>query len=118
MTLYEKVSAKIYSIYLRYIAICDIHVYSIDEFFIETTHYMTMYKEAAEAAGMETPHFWAMTMVRDVLKNAVIAATAGIGTNLYLAKVGMDIVAKKAPPDKDGVRIAELDEMSYSLRMK
>ena len=115
MALYEKVSAKIYSIYLRYIAICDIHVYSIDEVFIEATHYMTMYKEAAEAAGMETPHFLAMTMVRDVLKNTGITATAGIGTNLYLAKVAMDIVAKKAPPDKDGVRIAELDEMSYRM---
>ena len=88
---YEKVSAKIYSIYLRYIAICDIHVYSIDEVFIEATHYMTMYKEAAEAAGMETPHFLAMTMVRDVLKNTGITATAGIGTNLYLAKVAMDL---------------------------
>lgn len=76
---------------------------------------MTMYKEAAEAAGMETPHFLAMTMVRDVLKNTGITATAGIGTNLYLAKVAMDIVAKKAPPDKDGVRIAELDEMSYRM---
>ena len=66
---------------------------------------MTMYKEAAEAARMETPHYLAMTMVRDVLKNTGITATAGIGTNLYLAKVAMDIVAKKAPPDKDGVRI-------------
>ena len=115
MALYEKVSAKIYSIYLRYIATCDIHVYSVDEVFIEATHYMEMYEKQAQAAGMETPHYLAMTMIKDVLKNTGITATAGIGTNLYLAKVAMDIVAKKAPPDEDGVRIAELDEMSYRM---
>ena len=115
MALYEKVSAKIYSIYLKYVATCDIHVYSIDEVFIEATHYMAMYEDAARAAGMEPPHYLAMTMVRDVLRNTGITATAGIGTNLYLAKVAMDIVAKKAPPDKDGVRIAELDEISYRM---
>ena len=115
MALYEKVSTKIYSIYLKYIATCDIHVYSIDEVFIEATHYMSLYEKDAKAASMETPHYLAMTMVRDVLKNTGITATAGIGTNLYLAKVAMDIVAKKAPPDKDGVRIAELDEMSYRM---
>ena len=115
MALYEKVSAKIYSIYLQYISTCDIHVYSIDEVFIEATHYMTMYASASEAAGMETPHYLAMAMIRDVLQNTGITATAGIGTNLYLAKVAMDIVAKKAPPDKDGVRIAELNELSYKM---
>lgn len=115
MALYEKVSAKIYSIYLRYVSTSDIHVYSIDEVFIEATHYMSLYQKQAEAAGMETPHYLAMTMIRDVLKNTGITATAGIGTNLYLAKVAMDIMAKKAPPDKDGVRIAELDEMSYRM---
>ena len=115
MALYEKVSAKIYSIYLRYVSTSDIHVYSIDEVFIEATHYMSLYQMQAEAAGMETPHYLAMTMIRDVLKNTGITATAGIGTNLYLAKVAMDIVAKKAPPDKDGMRIAELDEMSYRM---
>ena len=115
MALYEKVSTKIYSIYLKYIATCDIHVYSIDEVFIEATHYMSLYEKDAKAASMETPHYLAMSMVRDVLKNTGITATAGIGTNLYLAKVAMDIVAKKAPPDKDGVRIAELDEMSYRM---
>ena len=115
MALYEKVSAQIYSIYLRYIATCDIHVYSIDEVFIEATHYMTMYERAAREAGMETSHYLAVTMIRDVLKNTGITATAGIGTNLYLAKVAMDILAKKSPPDKDGVRIAELDEMSYRM---
>ena len=115
MALYEKVSAKIYSIYLKYISTQDIHVYSIDEVFIEATHYMELYRAPSEAAGMSTPHYLTMTMIRDVLKNTGITATAGIGANLYLAKVAMDIVAKKAPPDKDGVRIAELDEMSYRM---
>mgnify|MGYP002624865097 FL=1 len=117
MALYEKVSAQIYSIYLRYIATCDIHVYSIDEVFIEATHYMSMYERDARNVGMETPHYLAVTMIRDVLKNTGITATAGIGTNLYLAKVAMDILAKKSPPDKDGVRIAELDEMSYRMQL-
>jgi len=67
MALYEKVSAKIYSIYLKYIATQDIHVYSIDEVFIEATHYMELYRPPAEAAGMSTPHYLAMTMIRDVL---------------------------------------------------
>ena len=113
MALYEKVSAQIYSIYLKYISTEDIHVYSIDEVFIEATHYMRLYEPDAQAARMSTPHYLAMTMIRDVLKQTGITATAGIGTNLYLAKVAMDIVAKKAPPDADGVRIAELDERSY-----
>lgn len=113
MALYEKVSAQIYSVYLKYISTTDIHVYSIDEVFIEATHYMRLYEPAAQAAGTSTPHYLAMTMIRDVLRQTGITATAGIGTNLYLAKVAMDIVAKKAPADKDGVRIAELDEMSY-----
>ena len=113
MALYEKVSAKIYSIYLKYVGTPDIHVYSIDEVFIEATHYMQLYGPAAQKAGMSTPHYLAMTMIRDVLRQTGITATAGIGTNLYLAKVAMDIVAKKAPADKDGVRIAELDEMNY-----
>ena len=115
MALYEKVSAKIYSVYLKYISTQDIHVYSIDEVFIEATHYMELYRPPSEVAGMSTPHYLAMTMIRDVLKNTGITATAGIGTNLYLAKVAMDIVAKKAQPDSDGVRIAELDEMSYRM---
>ena len=113
MALYEKVSARIYSIYLNYVSTEDIHVYSIDEVFIEATHYMQLYGSAAQKAGMSTPHYLAMTMIRDVLQQTGITATAGIGTNLYLAKVAMDIVAKKAPADKDGVRIAELDEMNY-----
>ena len=115
MSLYEKISAKIYSIYRRYVAEDDIHVYSIDEVFIDATPYLNLYRPAASAANMSTPHYLAMTMIRDVLQNTGITATAGIGTNLYLAKVAMDIVAKKAKPDADGVRIAELDELNYRL---
>ena len=113
MSYYIEYSTRIYNIYLKYIAPEDIHVYSIDEVFIEASHYMDLYGEEAARANMSTPHYLAMTMIRDVLKNTGITATAGIGTNLYLAKVAMDIVAKKAAPDKDGVRIAELDENSY-----
>ena len=109
MAHYIDVSTKIYSIYLKYIAPEDIHVYSIDEVFMDVTAYLASYKMTA--------HELAMTMIRDVLKETGITATAGIGTNLYLCKVAMDIVAKKMPPDKDGVRIAELDEMSYRRQL-
>ncbi len=105
MTHYIEVSSKIYSIYLKYIAPEDIHVYSIDEVFMDVTAYLGIYKMTA--------HELAMKMIRDVLATTGITATAGIGTNMYLCKVAMDIVAKKMPADKDGVRIAELDEMSY-----
>ena len=105
MAHYIEVSTKIYSIYLKYIAPEDIHVYSIDEVFMDVTAYLRSYRMTA--------HELAMTMIRDVLKQTGITATAGIGTNMYLCKVAMDIVAKKMPADKDGVRIAELDEMSY-----
>jgi len=105
MAHYIDVSSKIYGIYLKYIAPEDIHVYSIDEVFMDVTDYLKSYKKTA--------HELAMTMIRDVLSQTGITATAGIGTNMYLCKVAMDIVAKKAPADKDGVRIAELDEMSY-----
>ena len=105
MAHYIDVSSKIYGIYLKYIAPEDIHVYSIDEVFMDVTDYLKSYKMTA--------HELAMTMIRDVLSQTGITATAGIGTNMYLCKVAMDIVAKKAPADKDGVRIAELDEMSY-----
>lgn len=105
MRLYEEYSSRIYATYLKYVAPEDILVYSIDEVFIDVTDYLHTY-------GM-TAHELTMTMIRDVLYNTGITATAGIGTNLYLAKVAMDIVAKKAKPDKDGVRIAELDEMRY-----
>ena len=105
MLLYEQYSTRIYSVYLKFIAPEDIHVYSIDEVFIDATHYLGLYKMTA--------HELAMAMVREVLHTTGITATAGIGTNLYLAKVAMDIVAKHVPADKDGVRIAELDEMRY-----
>ena len=105
MRLYEEYSSRIYATYLKYVAPEDIIVYSIDEVFIDVTNYLNTY-------GM-TAHEMTMTMVRDVLYNTGITATAGIGTNLFLAKVAMDIVAKKAKPDKDGVRIAVLDEMSF-----
>ncbi len=109
MQLYVDYSTRIYEIYLRYIAPEDIHVYSIDEVFIEVTPYLNTYKM--------TPHQLAMTMIREILAETGITATAGIGTNLYLCKVAMDIVAKKMPPDKDGVRIAELNEMSYRRQL-
>lgn len=105
MAYYEKVSRQIYGIYLKYIAPEDIVVYSIDEVFIDATAYLTHYKMSA--------HDLAMTMIREVLYTTGITATAGIGTNLYLAKLAMDITAKHAAPDKDGVRIAELDEESF-----
>ncbi len=105
MHLYIEYSARIYKIYLKYIAPEDIHVYSIDEVFMDATPYLETYHMTA--------HELAMTMVRDVLKQTGITATAGIGTNLYLCKVAMDIVAKHKDADADGVRIAELDEMSY-----
>ena len=105
MAHYIDVSSKIYKIYLKYIAPEDIHVYSIDEVIMDVTAYLGSYKMTA--------HELAMKMIRDVLSQTGITATAGIGTNMYLCKVAMDIVAKKAPADKDGVRIAELDEMTY-----
>lgn len=113
MAEYERVSALIYSIYLRYVSPDDIHVYSIDECFIDCTEYLHFYEREAQMAGKHPAHIMAMTMIRDVLAATGITATVGIGTNMYLAKVAMDIVAKKAPPDKDGVRIAELNEDSY-----
>lgn len=109
MAHYMKVSTDIYQIYLKYIAPEDIHVYSIDEVFMDVTAYLKTYKMTA--------HELAITMIKDVLANTGITATAGIGTNMYLAKVAMDIVAKKMPADKDGVRIAELDEMSYRRQL-
>ena len=115
MAEYERISAKIYSIYLRYVAPEDVHVYSIDECFIDCSAYLHAYRAAAEKAGSNPAHVMAMTMIRDVLRETGITATVGIGTNLYLAKVAMDIVAKKRPADRDGVRIAELNEDSYKF---
>ena len=109
MGLYIEYSNRIYQIYLRYIAPEDIVVYSIDEVFIEATPYLKTYRTTA--------HELAMEMVRAVLRETGVTATAGIGTNLYLAKVAMDIVAKKMPTDKDGVRIAELDETAYQQKL-
>ena len=105
MAYYIDYSTRIYEIYLRYIAPEDIYAYSIDEVFIDATAYLNSYKITA--------HELARRMVREVLQKTGITATAGIGTNMYLCKVAMDIMAKHTAPDKDGVRIAELDEMSY-----
>lgn len=105
MAHYINVSSKIYETYMKYVSSEDIHVYSIDEVFIDVTGYLGTYKMTA--------HEFTMKVIRDVLSKTGITATAGIGTNLYLAKVAMDIVAKHKEADKDGVRIAELDEMSY-----
>lgn len=105
MAHYLEYSTRIYKIYLRYVAPEDIHVYSIDEVIMDVTSYLPLYKMTA--------HQLAMKMIRDVLSETGVTATAGIGTNMYLCKIAMDIVAKKMAADKDGVRIAELDEMSY-----
>lgn len=109
MAKYMEVSTQIYNVYLKYIAPEDIHVYSVDEVFIDATHYLKTYRCSA--------HELAVRMIRDVLATTGITATAGIGTNLFLCKVAMDIVAKKMPADKDGVRIAELDEMSFRQQL-
>ena len=105
MQRYLDVSTQIYKTYLKYVSPADIYPYSIDEVFIDVTGYLPYYHMSA--------HELAMTMVREVLYNTGITATAGIGTNLYLAKLAMDIVAKHIPADKNGVRIAELDEMKF-----
>lgn len=105
MSHYLNISAKIYSIYLRYVSEADIHVYSIDEVFMDVTGYLRAYGKSA--------HDMAREMIQQILRETGITATAGIGTNMYLAKVAMDVVAKHIPADKDGVRIAQLDEMSY-----
>jgi DNA polymerase V len=105
MAHYIKYSTRIYDIYLKYISSEDIHVYSIDEVFIDATGYLNTYKLS--------PHDLTMKMIKDVLKTTGVTATAGIGENMYLAKVAMDIVAKHTNPDTNGVRIAELDEMKY-----
>ena len=105
MALYIEWSAKIFSVYLKYVAPEDIHVYSIDEVFMDVTAYLGTYKMTAQEL--------ARTILLDVLQTTGITATAGIGTNLYLCKVAMDIVAKHIPADENGVRIAELNELTY-----
>ena len=109
MAYYIEHSTRIYQIYLKYIAPEDIHVYSIDEVFMDVTAYLNSY-------GI-TAHELARKIIGDVLGQTGITATAGIGTNLYLCKVAMDIEAKHIPADKDGVRIAELDEMTYRRKL-
>lgn len=109
MARYLEVSSQIYGIYLKYLSPSDIHVYSIDESFMDLTPYLNLY-------GM-TAHQLVTTMIRDVLATQGITATGGIGTNLYLAKIAMDITAKKMPADKDGVRVAELDEQSFREKL-
>lgn len=111
MQKYIDVSASIYNIYLRYVSASDIHVYSIDEVFMDITPYQSVYC-SSDGTPM-SPHDLAKTMILDVLSETGITATAGIGPNMYLAKIAMDIVAKHVDADKDGVRIAELDEMNY-----
>lgn len=109
MARYMEYSTQIYNIYLKYVAPEDIHVYSIDEVFMDITHYLSL-------AG-QTAYEFAKTVIRDVYTSTGITATAGIGTNMYLAKIAMDIVAKHIPADEDGVRIAQIDEMSYRRKL-
>ncbi len=111
MQKYIDISSQIYNIYLKYISASDIHVYSIDEVFMDLSCYRSTYQNP-DGSPM-TARRLVETMIKDVLSQTGITATAGIGTNLYLAKIAMDIVAKHTDPDRDGVRIAELDEMSY-----
>lgn len=109
MAHYIKMSRKIFRTYLKYISPDDIHAYSIDEVFIDATDYLKLYGIDAETL--------AMRMIKDILDVTKITATAGIGTNLYLAKIAMDIVAKHTSPDENGVRIASLDEISYRQKL-
>lgn len=105
MAYYMEYSTRIYDIYMKYVAPEDVIVYSIDEVFMDVTDYLDIYRLS--------PRELAMKIILDVLENTGITATAGIGTNLYLCKVAMDIEAKHMPADQNGVRIAELDEMNY-----
>ncbi len=109
MAYYMKYSTHVYEVYMKYVSPDDIIVYSIDEVFMDVTDYINTYQMS--------PHDLAMKIILDVLETTGITATAGIGTNLYLAKVAMDIVAKRIPADDNGVRIAELDEMSYRKKL-
>lgn len=109
MAKYVEFSTRVYNVYLKYVSADDIHVYSIDECFIDVTQYLSLYKKTAREL--------AKTMVQDVFATTGITATAGVGSNLYLCKIAMDIMAKHVEPDADGVRIAELDEMSYRKKL-
>ena len=109
MAYYMKYSTMIYNRYLKYVAPEDMHVYSIDEVFMDVTDYLGIYHK--------TPYELAMTIIQDVLSQTGITATAGIGTNMYLCKIAMDVEAKHIAPDKDGVRIAILDDQSYRRKL-
>lgn len=109
MAKYVEFSTRVYNVYLKYVSSEDIHVYSIDECFIDVTQYLSLYKKS--------PRELAKTMIQDVFNTTGITATAGIGSNLYLCKIAMDIKAKHVEPDEDGVRIAELDEMAFRREM-
>lgn len=106
---YVEVSSSIFTIYAKYLAPEDIHIYSIDEAFLDVTSYLNSYEMSA--------HQLARTIVKDILGHTGITATVGIGENLYLAKIAMDILAKHLPADQDGVRIAELDEKTYRQKL-
>ncbi len=109
MAFYMNYSTRIYNIYLKYFVPEDMHVYSIDEVFIDISGYLSVYKM--------TPRELAAKIIHEILKETGMTATAGIGTNLYLCKIAMDIVAKSIIPDENGVSIAELDEMSYRKQL-
>ena len=109
MARYIEISTKIYQLYLKYISHADIHVYSIDEVFLDVSSYLNTYQAS--------PRELAVKITQDILKSTGITATAGIGTNLYLAKVAMDIESKHIPPDSNGLYIAELNELSYRQKL-
>lgn len=109
MAKYVEFSTKVYNVYLKYVSADDIHAYSIDECFLDLTRYLKLYKKSAREL--------VKTIIQDVLETTGITATGGIGTNLYLCKIAMDIMAKHVDADQDGVRIAELDEMTYRKKL-
>ena len=109
MAKYVEYSTKVYNVYLKYVSAEDIHAYSIDECFLDLTRYLKLYKKSAREL--------VKTIIQDVLVTTGITATGGIGTNLYLCKIAMDVMAKHVEADTDGVRIAELDEMSYRKQL-
>ena len=109
MAKYVEYSTKVYNVYLKYVSAEDIHAYSIDECFLDLTRYLKLYKKPAREL--------AKTIIQDVFTTTGITATGGIGTNLYLCKIAMDVMAKHVDADADGVRIAELDEMSYRRQL-
>lgn len=109
MAKYVEYSTKVYNVYLKYVSAEDIHAYSIDECFLDLTRYLKLYKKTAREL--------VKTIIQDVFATTGITATGGIGTNLYLCKIAMDVMAKHVDADADGVRIAELDEMSYRRQL-